>query len=169
MRKSRKSLILAAGGAALLLVLVAVLFKPALRSLVPMIVTSKMASKNVVREDGLYVGLAGTGSPMPDANRTGPCIVVQAGTQLFIVDAGSGSARNVRLMNFPLGGTDALLLTHFHSDHITDLGEMALQRWAGGSTTEPLEVIGPVGVDEVVAGFNLAYTLDASSPLGRGK
>lgn len=159
--KSRKTLIVAVGGAALLIVLVGLLFRPVLNSLAPMIVSAKMTSRNIVRKDGLYVGLAGTGSPMPDANRTGPCVVVQAGTQLFIVDAGSGSARNVRLMSFPLGGTDALLLTHFHSDHITDLGEMALQRWAGGSTTEPLEVIGPAGVEEVVAGFNLAYALDA--------
>jgi len=160
-RKSRKGLMMAAGVAALLIVLAVTSFKPVLRSLVPQIVSSRMASKNVVREDGLYVGLAGTGSPMPDANRTGPCVVVQAGAQLFIVDAGSGSARNVRLMNFPLGRTDALLLTHFHSDHITDLGELALQRWAAGSTTGPLEVIGPEGVEEVVAGFNMAYRLDA--------
>lgn len=52
------------------------------------------------------------------------------------------------------------MLTHFHSDHIGELGELMLKRWAGGSRKEPLEVFGPRGVETVVRGFNLAYSLD---------
>jgi ribonuclease Z len=52
------------------------------------------------------------------------------------------------------------LLTHFHSDHIGDLGELMLKRWAGGSKKMPLEVFGPTGVDTVVRGFDQAYALD---------
>ncbi|HUH99132.1 MAG TPA: MBL fold metallo-hydrolase [Anaerolineales bacterium] len=125
------------------------------------LVRSAMAKRNVQFEEGLYAGLCGTGSPMPDINRTGSCIAVLAGKHFFIVDAGEGSTRNVLLMNLPLARADAILLTHFHSDHIADLGEMMLQRWAGGSNKTPLEVIGPTGVERVVQGFNLAYQLDA--------
>ena len=64
-------------------------------------------------------------------------------------------------MNLPLIRADAILLTHFHSDHIADLGEMMLQRWAGGGNKTPIDVIGPTGVERVVEGFNLAYQLDA--------
>jgi ribonuclease Z len=74
---------------------------------------------------------------------------------------GEGSTRNVLLMKFPLGKAEAILLTHFHSDHIADLGEMMLQRWAGGANSVPIDVLGPVGVEQVVQGFNLAYQLDA--------
>jgi len=98
---------------------------------------------------------------MPDINRAGPCIAVLAGEHFFIVDAGEGSARNVLLMNLPIRNAEAILLTHFHSDHIADLGEMELQRWAGGSNKTPIPVIGPTGVEGVVEGFNLAYQLDA--------
>jgi ribonuclease Z len=35
-----------------------------------------------------------------------------------------------------------------------------LQRWAGGSRSEPLPVYGPAGVDDVLAGFTQAYTPD---------
>jgi ribonuclease Z len=52
------------------------------------------------------------------------------------------------------------LLTHFHSDHIAGLGEVMLQRWAGGSHKLPLDIIGPAGVETVVEGFNKAYSLD---------
>jgi ribonuclease Z len=85
---------------------------------------------------------------------------VVAGSHFFIVDAGEGSAKNVLLMKLPIGKLEAVLLTHFHSDHIADLGEMELQRWAGGSNQAPVPVIGPTGVAQVVQGFNLAFQLD---------
>jgi ribonuclease Z len=52
-----------------------------------------------------------------------------------------------------------VLLTHFHSDHIGDLGELQLQGWAGGRK-EKLAVYGGPGVERVVNGFNEAYALD---------
>ncbi|MEI6874131.1 MAG: ribonuclease Z [Spirochaetota bacterium] len=121
---------------------------------------STMATRNAPLPDGLYAGLSGTGAPMPDKNRAGPSIAVLAGTHLYIVDSGSGSTRNLRLMGFPVAKIEAILLTHFHSDHIADLGELELQRWAAGSMMSPVDVIGPRGVETVVEGFNLAYRLD---------
>ena len=131
-----------------------------LQSIMRSLVHSAMAKRNAHFEDGIYVGLCGTGSPLPDVHRVGACVAVLAGKHFFIVDAGEGSTRNVLLMNLPLIQADAILLTHFHSDHIADLGEMMLQRWAGGSNKTPVDVIGPTGVERVVEGFNLAYQLD---------
>ena len=54
----------------------------------------------------------------------------------------------------------AVLLTHFHSDHIGGLGTVNLQRWVADAAQVPLRVIGPPGVERVVAGFNEAYALD---------
>jgi hypothetical protein len=64
------------------------------------------------------------------------------------------------LMGLPIGRIDAILLTHFHSDHIGGLGEMMLVRWASTGNSEPVEVFGPPGVESVVEGFNRAYELD---------
>ena len=110
--------------------------------------------------DGLHVGLCGSGSPMPDPTRAGPCTVVVAGQRLFVVDSGTGSTKNLSLMNLPPARVSGVFLTHFHSDHIADLGELMLQRWAGGAATSPVPVYGPTGVEQVVAGFEQAYTLD---------
>lgn len=110
--------------------------------------------------DGLHVGLCGSGSPMPDPTRAGPCVAVVAGKRLFVVDSGQGSTRNLALMDLPPGRVEAAFITHFHSDHIADLGELMLQRWAGGPATAPLPVYGPTGVDGVVDGFEAAYQLD---------
>ncbi len=110
--------------------------------------------------DGLHVVFCGAGSPMPDPRRSGPCIAVIAGTTLVIVDAGTNGARNLLRMGVRPGRIEALFLTHFHSDHIDGLGELAMQRWIGAARTEPLPVYGPPGVEQVVEGFNLAYTAD---------
>lgn len=110
--------------------------------------------------DGLHVGLCGSGSPMPDPTRAGPCVAVVAGQRLFVVDSGQGSTRNLAVMNLPPPRVDAVFLTHFHSDHIADLGELMLQRWAGGARTTPVPVYGPTGVERVVDGFEAAYELD---------
>lgn len=111
--------------------------------------------------DGLHVGLCGTGSPLPDPRRSGPCTAVIAGKRLFIVDAGDGAARMTARMTLSASRMEAVLLTHFHSDHIDGLGALALMRWAGGGGQAPLPVHGPAGVERIVNGFNEAYAFDA--------
>ncbi|WP_297508393.1 MBL fold metallo-hydrolase [uncultured Caulobacter sp.] len=110
--------------------------------------------------DGLHVGLCGSGSPMADPTRAGPCVVVVAGKDEFVVDSGPGSTRNLLLMNLPPPRVSAAFITHYHSDHIGDLGELMLQRWAGGAAKTPLPIYGPQGLDGVVKGFEAAYQLD---------
>jgi ribonuclease Z len=121
-----------------------------------------LAGRNqlVSLEDGLHVGLCGTGSPMPNPQRAGPCNVVIAGGQVFVVDMGETGNRNLNMMGISAAEVDALLLTHFHSDHIDGIGPLMLYHWTRGAKTAPLPVYGPEGVEQVVAGFNAAYALD---------
>lgn len=116
--------------------------------------------------DGLHVVLCGAGSPMPDLKRAGPCVAVIAGEQVLIVDVGSGSARQLAPAGIATGKIAAVLLTHFHSDHIDGLGELLMQRWVNGAHPSPTPVIGPAGVEQVVEGFNRAYTQDFSYRVG---
>ena len=111
-------------------------------------------------DDGLHVALCGAGGPMTDPRRSGPCVAVVAGEKLFVVDAGTYGLRNLGVMRYPTGRIEAVLLTHFHSDHIDGLGELATIRWVQGGNTEPLPVIGPTGVEQVVGGFDAAYAQD---------
>ena len=159
-KKILTAIIVVALVAAVIAAAAAIFSKPLLSAFATNMVKQRFISQSVKWDDGLYLGLAGTSGPMPDINRAGPCAVVQAGDHLYIVDAGQGAARNIALMGFQLGQADAVLLTHFHSDHIADLGEIMMQRWVGGSNTGPLDVIGPPGVETVVEGFNRAYSLD---------
>lgn len=111
-------------------------------------------------EDALYVVTTGTGAPLPDPNRVGPQAVVVAGDQILVFDTGPGSTRQLALTGLSISSTTALFLTHYHSDHISDLGEFMLQHWTGAGAVEPLQIYGPPGVEEVIAGFTAAYQLD---------
>ena len=117
--------------------------------------------KSLALGDGINAYVCGSGSPMPDADRAGPCIAVLAGNQAFVFDAGSGSIRKLMRMGFPMDKIQAAFLTHLHSDHIDGLGELMLQAWIAGSRSTPLPVYGPAGTDQVIAGFRQAYTTDA--------
>ncbi|WCL53847.1 MBL fold metallo-hydrolase [Gimibacter soli] len=111
-------------------------------------------------KDGLHAAFCGTGSPLPDPTRAPACTLVIAGTHLFVVDSGAGSTANILMMGLSAGRIEAAFLTHYHSDHIGGLGDLAMQRWVGTGNTAPLPVYGPDGVEGVVEGFNKAYALD---------
>ncbi len=107
----------------------------------------------------LRVVLCGTGSPIPSRERAGPCAAVLAGGKIWLVDVGGGGWKNMNLWHMPGDKLAAVLLTHFHSDHIEDLGEVNLVSWVAGRT-QALPVYGGPGVESVVSGFTAAYALD---------
>ena len=110
--------------------------------------------------DGLRVFMCGTSSPLPAPDRAQACVAVMAGDRLYLVDAGAGSARTLSLARVDMSQLRGVLLTHFHSDHITSLPEFNLNSWVAGRPA-PLTVFGPIGVTQVVDGFNAAYSLDS--------
>lgn len=119
-------------------------------------------NRSSLLDDGaLHVVICGSGSPLPSAERAGPCTAVIAGGRMFLIDVGPGSTENLRLWGLPMGSLAGVLLTHFHSDHIGELGEVVFASWTSGRAV-PLDVYGPVGVEQVVAGFQAAYELDVS-------
>ncbi len=123
---------------------------------------AQMAAQDgsLFESDALRVLICGSSSPLPHATRARPCTAIFAAGKMWVVDVGTGSWNRVALWRIPAERIGAVLLTHFHSDHIGELGEWDLQTWVAGRS-EPLRVIGPEGVERVVAGFEEAYALDA--------
>ncbi len=111
-------------------------------------------------DDGkLHVVLCGTGSPLGDADGASACTAVIAGGHFVLVDVGPGSWHQIALHRLPRARLEAVLITHFHSDHIGELGEALMQSWVSGRRL-PLTVYGPPGVEQVVDGFRQAYAFD---------
>ncbi len=118
-----------------------------------------MSSDKILKEDKLHIFLLGSGGPINNKLRVAPSIAVIAGGEFILVDVGPGSYRNVEVLRLPVAHLSGIFLTHFHSDHIGDLGEANVMSWANGRT-KALEIFGPKGIDKVVNGFIMAYELD---------
>ena len=120
------------------------------------------------------VTLLGTGSPIVDANRAGPSTLVRAGSEFFLVDCGRGALMRAAAVGVGAANLTALLLTHLHSDHITDLSDVITTRWVTTFTRTPLIVVGPPGTAAVVEatlaalapdiGYRLAHHADVTEP-----
>jgi ribonuclease Z len=129
-------------------------------AMVEKVASERMQDPLAVLEDGLHIGLCGTGSPFPDPDRAAPCTLVIAGKNMFLFDAGSAASKQIATMGFSTGQLKGVFITHFHSDHIDGLGEVLMTRWAQHTEGQKLTVHGPTGISNVLAGFEKAYEAD---------
>jgi ribonuclease Z len=114
----------------------------------------------------IEVTLLGTGGPLPDPRCAGPSTLVRAGGRNLLVDCGRGVLMRAAAVGCGAGGIDALLLTHLHSDHITDLGDVITSRWITTFAPSPLRIIGPRGTREVVEAILASLRPDISYRVG---
>ncbi|KZS72859.1 ribonuclease Z [Mycobacterium kansasii] len=124
----------------------------------------------------IEITLLGTGSPIPDPNRAGPATLVRAAGQVFLIDCGRGVLQRAAAVGVGAAGLSALLLTHLHSDHIAELGDVIITNWVTNfaPAPAPLQVIGPPGTAEVVTatlqafghdiGYRIAHHADLDAP-----
>ena len=93
--------------------------------------------------------LLGTGVPIPSPERFGPSTLIEAGDHTLLIDAGRGATIRLFQIGVPIGKIDALLLTHFHSDHTVGIPDLWLTGWLGsyfGARQKPFHLIGQPGL-----------------------
>jgi ribonuclease Z len=108
----------------------------------------------------MHIILCGTGSPIPDPDRRQSCIAIIVDGQIMLIDTGDGAAYALQSLKLPIDLISKIFITHFHSDHIADLGQVINRSWIFGRK-QPLEIYGPEGIQQVVDGFEQVYALDA--------
>ena len=111
-------------------------------------------------EDSLSAVVCGSRSPIPSPGRAETCVMIIAGENIYIVDIGNGSATNLRNWGIPFEKIESVLLTHLHSDHISDLADLHQYSWIMLKRTKKLDVFGPEGVAIVTKGFEKTYEPD---------
>ena len=113
------------------------------------------------RAQDIKVTLLGTGCPPPLMNRFGPSILVEAGTQKFIFDAGRGAAQRLQQVKVRWQDIDGVFLTHLHSDHVVGFPDLWLTGWLlGAGRNRPLDVWGPRGTQKMMAHLEQAFDAD---------
>jgi ribonuclease Z len=92
--------------------------------------------------------------------RFGPSILVEAGAEVLLFDAGRGSLQRLEQAGVPYARLTSVFLTHLHSDHVVGLPDLWLTGWLVSRRAAPLEVWGPAGTAEMVARLRDAYKFD---------
>jgi len=120
------------------------------------------ANKDSIRVNApvIKVTLLGTGTPQPIMERFGASILVQAGSETLLFDAGRGCLQRLRQINVSYDKINALFLTHLHSDHIVGLPDLWLTGWLISQRVIPLNVFGPTGTDEMIKYLRKAFAFD---------
>lgn len=114
------------------------------------------------------VVLLGTGTPLPDPERSGPCTAIVANGTPYLVDFGTGAvrraaaARNKGVKALEPTNLKVGFVTHLHSDHTLGFADVMLTPWIMGRK-DPLEVYGPPGAQAMAQHIQKAYDVDIKS------
>ncbi len=113
-------------------------------------------------EGEIAVTLLGTGTPDPRIDRFGSSILVNAGGQNLLFDAGRGAIMRLGQIGVSPGAIDQVFLTHYHSDHLNGLADLWLTSRLPphGNRKVPFPMTGPTGVQAIADGMRDTYQND---------
>src|ERR1700722_18273575 len=139
-------------------------------------ITARIVSRSLGPREGpvMDVILLGTGSPIPNPQRAGPATLVKAGGTNLLVDCGRGVIMRLTTAGLGAPALAAVLLTHMHSDHITDLNDIITSHWVMNPAPAVLKIYGPKGAKALVEAtlamlaFDVKYRLDHHADLNAG-
>jgi ribonuclease BN (tRNA processing enzyme) len=111
------------------------------------------------------VVILGTGTPVPDAHRSGPGMAVIHDGEAYVFDIGAGVVRRM-IEAAQVNGIEELMpmnvkhlfISHLHSDHTLDYSELASTYWWRRETH--IKAFGPVGLQAMTDGFYAMQSLD---------
>ena len=141
--------------------------------LLSILITSLYGQRNFSDSEITKVVLLGTGTPIPESDRSGCSVAIIVNSMPYIIDFGPGLIRRLAAVTETFGDSDVTIngldlknikrafLTHMHSDHTAGYPDLILTPWAwGGGRDEPLEVYGPEGLNQMTEHILKAYEED---------
>jgi ribonuclease BN (tRNA processing enzyme) len=107
----------------------------------------------VPQPGGTRLILLGTGGgPRPRRSSSAAAQVVVVGEDAYVVDCGDGVARQLVMAGIPLPRVRHVFLTHQHSDHNADYGNLLLLAWTAGLRTR-VDAWGPPPLTDMTEHF----------------
>jgi ribonuclease BN (tRNA processing enzyme) len=94
----------------------------------------------------MEITIVGSGCGIPSASRGSPCIAARIGKNLLAFDCGPGALRAMATAGLEWAKLDGIFVTHFHTDHIADIGPLLFTlNIPDVDRTRPLVLYGPPG------------------------
>ncbi len=100
------------------------------------------------------VCLLGTGGGMPMPFRYLSATLINFKGRKVLIDCGEGTQVSMKMVGWGFKTVDVICITHIHGDHIVGLPGL-LSTIGNSGRTNPLTIIGPEGITEVVNGLRV--------------
>ncbi len=102
--------------------------------------------------------LLGTGGgPRPRKANSASAQVIISNNNAYVIDCGDGVARQLVFANVPLTSVRHVFITHHHSDHNADYGNLLLLAWVSGLSSR-VDTWGPPPLEKMT---QLFFEMDA--------
>ena len=102
----------------------------------------------------LDICILGTGGGMPVPERFLSAALIRYQGRKILIDCGEGTQVSMKILGWGFKTIDAICITHAHGDHIIGLPGL-LMTMANSGKTDPLTIVGPVGIKKVVEGLRV--------------
>lgn len=112
-----------------------------------------------------FITLGTGGGPVIRRERAQPANALVVGRSVYLFDTGSGVERQMAGAGLSLRDVRAIFISHFHIDHVADLGQVMASRWMFNSYA-PLPIIGPPGMQDMVHDLLAADRVVELAPIG---
>ena len=99
-----------------------------------------------------WIFLGTKGGPRVTSGRSNPANVLLVDNEPYVVDCGPGVSKRLAEAKIPLPNIRYVFVTHLHSDHVIEYGNMVYGAWSAGLDHE-VDAFGPVGLDALTRAF----------------
>lgn len=115
---------------------------------------------------GTQVVMLGSGTPVPDPERSGPAVAVVVNGRAYLIDCGPGVVRQAAkaakkdgIPGLVSAKLDIVFITHLHSDHTVGYPDLIFSPWVLDRPVA-LEAYGPHGLKNMTAHIEQAWVED---------
>jgi ribonuclease BN (tRNA processing enzyme) len=103
--------------------------------------------------------VGGTGSNLKELSRMNPANLLVIGGVPYVIDCGYGVSMQLVKAGVPLPQVRYVFITHHHSDHELEYGNLLYAAWAAG-LNHPVDTYGPPGLEKMTRDFLALNAID---------
>ena len=113
-------------------------------------ISPRASAAQIGRTRLILLGTAG--GPRPRKARSAPAQVIVSNNVAYVIDCGNGVARQLSLAGVPFNTLRHIFITHQHSDHNADYGNLIWLAWTAGLSTR-VDTWGPPPLEKMTKLF----------------
>ena len=98
------------------------------------------------------VFLGTKGGPRVETGRSNPANLIEVNGTRIVLDCGMGVSHQLAEANIPVQSVKYIFISHHHSDHNLEYGNLVYNAWAAGLST-PVQSFGPQGLVRMTSTF----------------